>query len=73
MLCYSTSERMLWSGDSPAQTASAAALSPKMNGAIVATAGSFAALDVDSRHPEASLSSYFRPVWYKGYDSPEHV
>jgi phosphate transport system permease protein len=72
-LCYSTSERVLWSGDSPEKAASAVALSPKMNGAIVAAAGSFAALEIDSRHPEASFSAYFRPVWYEGYDGPEHV
>jgi phosphate transport system permease protein len=44
-----------------------------MNGALVAAAGTLAALDVASRHPEASFSAYFRPVWYEGYDGPQHV
>lgn len=72
-LYYSTSERVLWRGESPAPSASAVALAPKMDGAVVAAAGSFAALDVESRHPEASFSAYFRPVWYEGYDGPENV
>jgi len=29
--------------------------------------------DVDVKHPEASLAALFTPVWYEGYEKPEHV
>ncbi|MFM8573205.1 MAG: ABC transporter permease subunit [Pirellula sp.] len=30
-------------------------------------------LAIDCEHPEASFDSYFRPLWYEGYQSPNYV
>ncbi len=35
--------------------------------------GAIGRLSSELRHPEANLSALFRPVWYEGYDRPEHV
>src|SRR5688572_8691132 len=72
-LYYSTSERVLWTGESPLPGATAVALSPKMDGAMLAGAGSLAPIDVTSKQPEASWKSFFGKVWYEGYEKPEHI
>jgi len=30
-------------------------------------------LRLDSEYPEASWTSYFRPLWYEGYREPQHI
>ena len=72
-LYYSTSSRVLWTGPSPLPHATAAALAPKMDGALLAAPGSIAALDVESPHPEAGLRAFFGRIRYEGYERPEHV
>jgi phosphate transport system permease protein len=72
-LYFSTSGRVLWRGASPLPDATAIALSPKTNGALLASAGSVAPLAVESRHPEAGFAAYFGDVWYEGYEQPERI
>ncbi len=71
---YSTSEQTLlrFPGDEAAiQTVMFA---PKANGAIALTeAGQIVTYAIHNPHPEATLASLFEPVWYEGYEQPEHV
>jgi phosphate transport system permease protein len=49
------------------------AIAPKEN-ALVALAGPrMWSWELEPRHPEASLSALFRPVWYEGFPEPAHV
>jgi phosphate transport system permease protein len=70
----SPSPELAASRSSPVKSAvDAIAFSPKED-AIVALGGSAVTRwSVDLRHPEASLSALFAPVWYEGYEKPEHV
>jgi phosphate transport system permease protein len=49
------------------------ALAPRQDGALAITAQGSQCFDVDARHPEASLASLFRPVWYENYPAPANV
>jgi len=49
------------------------AMSPKEDGVAVATPTRLFFGDLDPRHPEASLSALFLPVWYEGYEEPRHT
>lgn len=46
---------------------------PKENGLVGATGRGPVTWEIDPRHPEASFASLFTPVWYEGYEKPEHV
>jgi phosphate transport system permease protein len=72
-LYYSTSKRLLWSGESPVENASAMFFSPKSDGAFLAGAGRIASVAIDNPHPEISLRTMFGKVWYEGYEKPEYV
>jgi phosphate transport system permease protein len=48
-------------------------MAPKENGLLAATAETLWIAELDPRHPEVTASSLFRPVWYEGYDGPEHI
>lgn len=48
-------------------------LAPKDDGVIVRTPDSVLLYKMDPKHPEITLSSLTRPVWYEGYDKPAHV
>jgi phosphate transport system permease protein len=71
---YSTSGQTLlkFPGDnSPIRTVMFA---PKANGAIALTGdGQIVTYEIRNPHPETTFASLFRPVWYEGYDRPEHV
>lgn len=47
-------------------------LAPKEDGLFAADAARLARWDFNPRHPEASVRSLFRPVWYEGRPRPEH-
>jgi phosphate transport system permease protein len=49
------------------------ALAPKDDGLIVAAGDQLSRYDLDAPHPEVTLASLFRPVWYEGYDRPMHI
>ena len=48
-------------------------MAPKEDGVLALTQNHLFHADFDPRHPEASLSALFRPVWYEGYPSPSHT
>ncbi len=49
------------------------ALSPKGDSLLAATAAGLTTCTFDARHPEASLSTLFLPVWYEGRQGPENT
>ena len=47
---------------------------PKADGAITMTeTGQIATYAIHNPHPETTFASLFEPVWYEGYEQPEHV
>ncbi len=51
----------------------AVAYAPKGDGAVLADARALRPFDIDPGHPEATLGTLFRRVWYEGYPAPAHV
>ncbi len=51
----------------------AAALAPKDDGLLALAGSKLGRWSVDLRHPEATLSGLFMPIWYEGSDAPEYV
>lgn len=49
------------------------AFAPAIDGLVVETPGRLARYALDVRHPEVTLASLFRPVWYESYAAPQHV
>jgi phosphate transport system permease protein len=70
-LFYSTSERTLWRGPSPAAAATAAVFAPKGDAVIFAQPGGVLPVAIGSPHPEVSWRALFGKVWYEGYEQPE--
>jgi phosphate transport system permease protein len=56
--------------DVPVQALS---LAPKDNAVIASVGSRLVRWSLDVRHPETSLATLFGPVWYEGYEKPEHV
>jgi phosphate transport system permease protein len=48
-------------------------ISPKNDVIIGLTDSGLSRWDINSPHPEITLSAIFLPVWYEGYEGPEHV
>ncbi|GIW97723.1 MAG: hypothetical protein KatS3mg111_1056 [Pirellulaceae bacterium] len=46
---------------------------PRNDGLLLRAGDSLHRWQLDARHPEITWSSVFRPVWYEGYERPEHV
>jgi phosphate transport system permease protein len=47
---------------------------PKANGAVALTeTGQIVTYAIHNPHPETTFASLFEPVWYEGYEQPEHV
>lgn len=74
-LYHVTSGRLLAHLDPPAGAGPARAvrIAPKDDALLVLgdAGGHLRSLTVP--HPETSLAAIFRPVWYEGYEAPEHV
>ena len=70
---HSTSERVIWRGESGVESVRAVAFTPKADGLIVSGENGSSIVDVDNPHPDVSLWSLFAPVWYEGYEGPELV
>jgi len=71
---YSTSEQTLLRFPGDEATIQTVMFAPKANGAIALTeAGQIVTYAIHNPHPEATLASLFEPVWYEGYEQPEHV
>jgi phosphate transport system permease protein len=72
-LFYSTSERTLWRGESPAPAATAAVFAPKGDTLLFAEPGRLVPVAIDNPHPEMSWRALLGRVWYEGYERPEVV
>ena len=49
------------------------AMAPKEDGLLAVTPTRFFRANFDIRHPEASTKALFLPVWYEGYNEPQHT
>src|SRR6266496_4150763 len=71
---YSTSEQTLLRLPGDGTPIQSAMLAPKANGAVVLDrTDQLRTYAIHNPHPEITLASLFLPVWYEGYDRPEHV
>jgi phosphate transport system permease protein len=51
-----------------------AALAPRANGLLLFSGdGAASVLQIDNQHPEASIESLWRKVWYENYSEPQFV
>jgi phosphate transport system permease protein len=68
---YVTSQRQMFEehvdGNAPI---TAVSISPKSDALIAVTSKGISRWDFDPLHPEISVSTLFRPVWYEGYAAP---
>lgn len=76
-LFYVTSDHLIAAGDLPIADSELSfgriAMAPKEDGVVVYANDGVYRWDFNLRHPEATLAALFRPVWYEGYERPEHV
>ncbi|HKI34767.1 MAG TPA: ABC transporter permease subunit [Gemmataceae bacterium] len=73
-LYYATSEKHLADlMTERGQEVRTLALAPKADGLVAQTPESVWRWDVSEGHPEVTLRSVITPVWYEGYEKPEHV
>ncbi len=70
---FSTTARTLWKGASPVGETTAAVISPKGDGAFLASPEELAFVAIDNPHPEVSWRAFFGRVWYEGYEKPDLV
>ncbi|MGQ0615350.1 MAG: ABC transporter permease subunit [Planctomycetaceae bacterium] len=49
------------------------AMGPKEDGFAALAGGALSSWRLAAGHPEATLRSLFRPIWYEEYDGPSHV
>jgi len=49
------------------------ALAPKDDGLLALAPGRMRRFSLEPAHPEASLRTFFRPLWYEGDERPAHV
>lgn len=72
-LYYSTSERLLWTGQTPAAGFDTLTFTPKADGAFLAGDGELARIWIRNPHPEVSLKALFGKLWYEGAEGPEYT
>ena len=71
---YSTSEQTLLRFPGDKASIRALMFAPKANGAVALTnTGQIRTYAIHNPHPEPTFASLFQPVWYEGYEQPEHV
>jgi phosphate transport system permease protein len=71
---YSTSEQTLLRFPGDGVAIRSLMFAPKANGAVAMTdAGRIVSYAIHNPHPEITFASLFQPVWYEGYERPEHV
>jgi phosphate transport system permease protein len=71
---HATSATLLMKAVMPAAVKpQALALAPKEDGLAVRLASGALHYKLDLMHPDAGLAALFLPVWYEGYEKPEHV
>src|SRR5262245_22133593 len=73
-LYYVTSEKLLTEVQTqPDNMVQGLAFAPKENSFLALTPAGVWQWNMDPLHPETTLRSLFRPVWYEGYPAPAHV
>ena len=73
-LHYSTSAQTLLKLPGNHQAIRTLTFSPKADGAMALTDhGELLTYSIHNPHPETTLATLFKPVWYEGYEGPEHV
>jgi len=71
---YATSSQTVLKLSGNGQAIRALAFSPKADGAvIVSDQGELRTYAIRNPHPETTVATLLAPVWYEGYDRPEHV
>ncbi|MDN5942116.1 MAG: ABC transporter permease subunit, partial [Nitrospira sp.] len=71
---YSTSAQTVLKLPGNQQAIRTLTFSPKADGALALTErGDLLTYAIHNPHPETTLASLFKPVWYEGYERPEHV
>jgi phosphate transport system permease protein len=75
-LYHVTSGELLASGelgDAPPSAVESLTLAPKDDLLLALTGTRMGLWRIEAPHPETTLASLSRPVWYEGYEGPEHV
>jgi len=71
---YSTAAETLLKVPGNHQAIRTLTFSPKADGAVALTdQGAILIYAIHNPHPETTLATLFKPVWYEGYEGPEHV
>jgi phosphate transport system permease protein len=71
---YSTSEQTLLRFLGNDRAIHTLTFSPKADGAVALTdQGELLTYAIRNPHPETTFATLFKPVWYEGYEGPEHV
>jgi phosphate transport system permease protein len=71
---YATSAQTLLKLQGNHQAIRTLTFSPKADGAVALTdEGALLTYAIHNPHPETTLATLFKPVWYEGYEEPEHV
>ncbi|HVR30048.1 MAG TPA: hypothetical protein VMS86_10995, partial [Thermoanaerobaculia bacterium] len=75
-LYHATSNQLLASGEldgAGGRAIEALSIAPKDDLLLALQGARMGLWRVVAPHPETTLASVFRPVWYEGYEQPEHV
>jgi phosphate transport system permease protein len=71
---YSTSAQTLLKIPGQGRAIRAVNFSSKADGAVALTdRGELLTYTIHNPHPETTVAALFKPVWYEGYERPEHV
>ena len=71
---YSTSSQTLLKLHGNQQAIRTLTFSSKADGAVALTdQGELLTYAIHNPHPETTIATLFKPVWYEGYEGPEHV
>ena len=71
---YSTSAQTVLKLPGNQQAIRTLTFSPKADGAVALTdRGDLLTYTIHNPHPETTFATLFKPVWYEGYERPEHV
>ncbi|MBI5314807.1 MAG: ABC transporter permease subunit [Nitrospirae bacterium] len=71
---YSTSAQTLLKLSGNDRAIRTLTFSPKADGAVALTdRGGLITYTIHNPHPETTIATLFTPVWYEGYERPEHV
>lgn len=72
-LVHVTSEQLLGRTAAGSRSPLSLAMAPREDGIAAWTEAGLQVWVVDPVHPEADLTSLFRPVWYEGFPGPVHA